>query len=293
MVFFRGRWPAGRRCLAIVGSREADEYGRVVTARLAAAAVAAGWAVVSGGARGVDTAAHEGALAAGGPTVVVLGGGHDRPYPAENRRLFERAAAGGLVLSEYPPTRGPRPAQFLERNRLVAALADAVLVTQAGARSGALATARAAREIGRSVLAVPGDLCYGLGSGGGGLLATGAAAVVGPAHLQAVLQALSRGEPPASAGWPKDPAPSARRGPLPGGWAIAAGSTPPPADPVGSGGGAWLGPLLADGSVLLVDDLVARSGRGTAEVLRAVVALELQGLLERVPGGRVRWVASS
>jgi DNA processing protein len=292
LVFVRGGWPVGRRCLAIVGCRDADEYGLRVTARLAAAAAEAGWVVVSGGARGVDGAAHEGALAAGGRTVVVLGGGHDRPYPAEHRGLFERAERAGAVLSEYPPWRGPRPAQFLERNRLVAALADAVLVTQAGARSGALATSRLARELGRPVLAVPGDVCYGLASGVGGLLATGAAPVVGPAHLVALLAALTRGEPWSAAGWPPDPAPRARRGPLPGGvWPLAGGAA---GGAAGTGGAAvarddaWLMALLDGGAVVLVDDIVARSGRATAEVLRAVVAAELDGLVERVPGGRVR-----
>lgn len=289
VVFARGRWPLGRRTIAIVGARDADEYGRAITRRLAQAAADEGWVVVSGGARGVDGIAHTAALDAGGGTVVVLGGGLERPYPAEHRGLFVRAAEAGMVLTEYPAWRTPRGRQFPERNRLVAALGDVVLVTQARGRSGALATARVARELGRPVLAVPGDVCYRLGSGVAGLLATGATAVVGPAHLRRVLCAIDRGAEAAGAGWPPDPEPEARRGPLPGGWtATPVGGAPQLRDSSAGDGHAWLTASLRDGGVPLVDDVVEQSGRPTAEVLRAIVSLELEGVVERVAGGRVR-----
>ena len=293
LLFVRGRWPIEGPALAIVGSRQADDYGRAVTAALAGAAARAGWVVISGGARGVDGIAHRAALAAGGRTMVVLGSGFRRPYPAEHRTLFQEVAARGALISEYPPCRAPRPSQFPERNRLVAGLADAVLVTQAARRSGALATARSARALGRPVLAVPADVTYGLGAGVGGLLATGASAVVGPRHLRSVLQALARGVTPADAGWPRDPLPRAARSgadvPVwPAADRVAAGED---ADGARSGAGSehgWLLRHLRVGHATRVDDLIARSGRSPGDVLQALVRLELDADVERAAGGSVR-----
>ena len=159
-----GLWSAGdaevlaHPCVAIVGTRAATPYGRGLARLFARDLGAAGCCIVSGLALGIDAAAHESALDAGAPTVGVLGGGHARFFPRRNRELAERiCSAGGAVLSPYEPGAHALPAQFLARNAIVAGLADAVLVVEAPARSGALNTAgHAAGRI--PVLAVPGDV---------------------------------------------------------------------------------------------------------------------------------------
>jgi DNA processing protein len=146
------------RAAAVVGTRAATAYGEFVASDLAAGLAARDVGVVSGGAFGIDGAAHRSALAAEGVTVAVLAGGVDVPYPAGHTALLRRIAEQGLLLSEYPP--GVRPARhrFLTRNRLVAALAGATVVVEAGARSGAANTAAWARALGRAVCAVPGPV---------------------------------------------------------------------------------------------------------------------------------------
>jgi DNA processing protein len=146
------------RAAAIVGTRAATAYGEHVAADFAAGLVERDAAVVSGAAFGIDGAAHRATLAAEGLTVAVLAGGVDAPYPAGHATLLRRIADEGLVVSEYPP--GVRPARyrFLTRNRLVAALAGATVVVEAGARSGAANTAAWARALGRALCAVPGPI---------------------------------------------------------------------------------------------------------------------------------------
>jgi DNA processing protein len=148
----------GRSCVAIVGTRAATPYGRRLALQIAAELGRAGCCILSGLALGIDAAAHEGALGAGALTIGVLGSGHHRFFPRRNRPLAERIlAGGGAVLSPYPPDQPAFRGQFLERNGVVAALADAVLVVEAPSRSGALNTAGwAAGRI--PVLAVPGDV---------------------------------------------------------------------------------------------------------------------------------------
>ncbi|HLI95917.1 MAG TPA: DNA-processing protein DprA [Candidatus Baltobacteraceae bacterium] len=157
-------WSAGsleglrRPTIAIVGTRAATAYGKSLARRFACDLANAGCAIVSGLALGIDAAAHQGALDAGAPTIGILGGGHARFFPQRNRALAERMiAAGGAVLSPFPPEHAAFPSQFLQRNGIVAALADAVVVIEAPARSGSLNTAGwAAGRI--PVFAVPGDV---------------------------------------------------------------------------------------------------------------------------------------
>ncbi|MEJ2539673.1 MAG: DNA-processing protein DprA [Gemmatimonadota bacterium] len=144
--------------VVIVGSRQATAYGRRVAGVLAAMSARAGWTVVSGMALGIDGAAHRGALDAGGATAAVLGSGPDRPSPTAHRRLATAIAQEGVLLSELPPGTPARPHHFPRRNRLLAALADRVVVVEAAKRSGALITARLALELGREVWAVPGPV---------------------------------------------------------------------------------------------------------------------------------------
>jgi DNA processing protein len=162
------------RAAAVVGTRAATAYGEHVAADLAAGLVEHDVAVISGGAYGIDGAAHRAALAGDGITVAVLAGGLDIPYPAGHSALMHRIGAYGLVVTEYPP--GVRPARhrFLIRNRLVAALAGAAVVVEAGLRSGAANTAAWARALGRVVAAVPGPVTSSASTGCHALLRGGA-----------------------------------------------------------------------------------------------------------------------
>ncbi len=159
-----GLWVAGQLgglrapCVAVVGTRAPSDEGRRRARRLAEELARAGVCVVSGLALGIDGAAHEGALAAGAPTIGVLGGGHDHFFPPRHRELAARiVAGGGAVVSPFAPQAEPRPWQFLARNGVIAGLADAVLIVEAAARSGALNTAGHAADRGIPVLAIPGD----------------------------------------------------------------------------------------------------------------------------------------
>jgi DNA processing protein len=163
-----------QRAAAVVGTRAATSYGEHVAADLAVGLAERDVAVVSGGAYGIDGAAHRAALSVDGLTVAVLAGGLDIPYPAGHSALLHRIATDGLLVTEYPP--GVRPARhrFLTRNRLVAALAGAAVVVEAGLRSGAANTAAWARVLGRIVGAVPGPVTSSASSGCHVLLRSGA-----------------------------------------------------------------------------------------------------------------------
>ncbi|MGZ4556323.1 MAG: DNA-processing protein DprA [Mycobacteriaceae bacterium] len=146
------------RAVAMVGTRAASGYGEHVTAEFTHDLAADGWTIVSGAAYGIDGAAHRAALGARGPTVAVLACGVDRCYPSGHGALLSQIARSGLVVSEYPLGTTPAKHRFLARNRLVAALSDAVVVVEAGWRSGARSTATWARNLGRPVMAVPGPV---------------------------------------------------------------------------------------------------------------------------------------
>jgi DNA processing protein len=175
VLFVRGRVGAlAERAVAIVGSREGTPEGRDLAFRLAFRLAEEGWASVSGLARGVDTAAHRGTLSAGGETIAVLGCGPDIPYPEENRDLFERIAEEGLLVSEFAPGMPPISGNFPRRNRLLAAIASAVVLVECRRRSGALVTCRHALEQGREIFVVPGWPGHPLAAGPLQLLRDGA-----------------------------------------------------------------------------------------------------------------------
>jgi DNA processing protein len=153
------------RSVAVVGSRAATAYGAYVAAEFSASVAARGVAVVSGGAFGVDAAAHRGALSADGVTIAVLACGVDTPYPAAHAELFDAIAAQGVLVSEWPPGRNVSRLRFLVRNRVIAALANGTVVVEAAARSGALNTARHARDLNRRLMAVPGPITSDLSAG--------------------------------------------------------------------------------------------------------------------------------
>ncbi len=186
-----GLWVRGRpslrmwalRSVAVVGARACTEYGAHMAATLAAGLAEQGWVVVSGGAYGVDGAAHRGALGAGGATVAVLACGVDRPYPRGHTRLISRIAEQGLVIGELPPGDHPTPSRFILRNRVIAALTRGTVVVEAAHRSGSLVTARAAQRLGRHTMGVPGPATSGLSAGVHDLLRGEAALVTDVADV--------------------------------------------------------------------------------------------------------------
>ncbi len=273
MLFIKGTLAPDAERVAIVGSRDADRYGLEVAARFASALGAAGVVVVSGGALGIDAAAHRACVEQGRPTVAVLGCGLDVTYPREHERLYARIVEqGGALVSLWPPGTQPAPRNFLIRNRLIAALSDAVLVARAGATSGALNTAEAAGKLGRPLFAVPGNIGEPLSAGTNALLESGTAkAAASPAALASVIGAL-RGRvsgqgarAPADAGARPIIAPAPDRG-----QALA------PRERA-------LYEMLGAGP-LQYDALLAKSGLPPSELAGALLQLELVGLCEERVG---------
>ncbi len=261
-----GSDPADRPAVAIVGSRSATGYGRGVAAWLAEAAADAGVHVVSGGAVGIDGAAHGSSLDRPGGTTVVLGCGHDVPYPRPHAGpdgLFDRVRrAGGRIGSESLPQDQPVPHAVRSRNRLIAALADAVVVVEGRERSGSLITASWAADLGLPVLAVPGDVRAPGSAAPHQLLRDGAAVCTGPEDLVAAVAAGVV-------------VPDDARQPT-----LAAGGLDP-----------WLQAPLAAAwpRSMSLARVVAASGRGTHEVLAAVTRGQVAGLLTRdLDGIRLR-----
>jgi DNA processing protein len=164
--------------VAIVGARACSSYGAQVARMLGRELAAAGVVVVSGLARGIDAEAHRGALETEGQTVAVLGCGIDRDYPAAHAELARRISESGGIVSEYEPGIEPAPWRFPARNRIIAALADAVVIVEARSRSGALITVDLAMEIGRPIYAVPGEITSALSAGTNELLQHGHATAI-------------------------------------------------------------------------------------------------------------------
>lgn len=237
--------------VAVVGARRASAYGREVAEHLGHELARGGAAVISGMARGVDAAAHRGALSAGGQTVAVWGSGPDVVYPPEHAALAEEIGACGALVTEYPPGTPPLARHFPERNRLIAALARVIVVVEADERSGALVTARLALDEGRDVMAVPGSIFSRLSAGPNGLLRAGASPVVAASDVLEVVGLAARQE----------------RNP----------GEPPP----------FLAHVPA-GEAVSVDHVAAASGRPVAEVLDELLRLELNGWLVREADGRYR-----
>jgi DNA processing protein len=265
--------------VAIVGARNASANGRMF-AKALAGKLAGELVITSGLARGIDTAAHEGALAVGGGTIAVIASGIDVPYPEDNAGLMARIGESGAVVTERPLGSVPQARHFPRRNRLIAGLSLGVVVVEAAPQSGSLITARLAAEQGREVMAVPGSPLDPRHRGTNQLLRDGATliesaddvrAALGP--FQTVPEAPPKPRPSASPRRisPPEPQPSTRA----------------PAPPATDGDLASrvrerLGP-----EPLLVDELIRQCHASTAEVQRALLELELDGRIERHPGNRV------
>jgi DNA processing protein len=238
-----------RPAVALVGSRAASPHGLAVAERLGADLAARGIVVVSGLARGVDSAAHRGALAGGGSTVAVLGSGADVIYPPEHAALAREIERTGVVMSELAPGTPPLPLFFPLRNRIISGLSRAIVVIEAGEKSGSLITARLALDQGREVLAVPGNVLSGRNRGAHGLLRDGAKIVE---DADDILEELGLPAKGAGAAVPADP--------------VLACLTPgEPAD---------------------LDAIAERSGVAPARLLPRLFELELKGLVARAGGGR-------
>lgn len=252
-------WVQGRMelldypCVAVVGSRAGTSYALTVAERLGADLATRGVAVVSGLARGVDAAAHRGAVEAGGPTIGVLGCGVDVAYPPEHAPLIEAVRRCGAVLSELAPGTDPRPAFFPRRNRIISGLSRAVVVVEAGEKSGSLITARTALEQGRDVLAVPGNVLTGRNKGGHALLRDGARLVESADDVMDELQM---------------------------GRLIDARPSMPDA------GGDGLLSSLPVGEAWDADQIALFTGLSVGVLLPRLLELELDGKLSRKPGGR-------
>jgi len=271
VLFLRGReWPDFEVCVAIVGTRRSTPYGRAVAHRLARDFARWGWTVVSGMARGIDAAAHAGALDAGGHTIGVLGSGHEHEYPAANRDLYRRMRRGGLLVSEFWPSERPGRHTFPRRNRIIGALGRAVVVVEAGERSGALNTAALATEIGKEVLAVPGRIDAPSAQGVLGLLRRGAGVVAGVRDVFDAVGWVHDYEPPAESGTPGSMRPPPRAGRVEDARVLRA--------------------LCGQG--LTADETAAQTGLDVGRTLAALGRLEVDGRVARGPGGRFEIVST-
>jgi DNA processing protein len=273
VLYLRGTLPT-RPAVAIVGARHPSPYGREAATLFARDLAAAGVVVVSGFARGIDTAAHEGALlAAGGKTVAVLGCGLDVDYPRHSRQLADRIAEHGAVLSELPCGWAPRAHQFPLRNRLIAALGLGVLVVEARLGSGSLITVRHALDLGREVWVVPGRIFDELALGPNSLARDGATPVLHPRHVLEQLPALAPG-------WHPDADRSTGAAPAVASLAGSQSAVGPPPSELGE----RLLATLVPGDPQPVEALAAALGLPIDRVLVCLLELELSGLLERLPG---------
>lgn len=184
VIYLRGSLkPEDEWAVGIVGTRRMTAYGRIVTEDTAHLLAANGVTVVSGLARGVDAAAHNAAIQGGGRTIAVMGSGVDRIYPPEHRRLADQIIECGVLISDYPPGTPPEASNFPPRNRLISGLSLAVLIVEAGVRSGALITAQFAAEQGRDVFAVPGNINAPQSAGPNRLIRDGATPLLDPRNL--------------------------------------------------------------------------------------------------------------
>ncbi len=259
----RGEPLTGGPAVAMVGARQATPYGRAVAARFAEELAQAGVTVVSGMARGIDAAAHEGALRGNGHTIAVLGSGIDVVYPAEHAGLAERIASSGTLLSERPVGAPPLAGHFPARNRVIAGMTQGTVVVEAAEHSGSLITARIALDQGREVFAVPGRIDSPLSAGTHRLIQQGAKLT---ATVDDVLHEIV-------------PALRARAGASP----LPPTNDASAQDPSGE-------PLihLLTGGPLALDELIRSSGLAASHVLARVLDLELRGLVVQLPGQQVQ-----
>lgn len=259
---------ADRQAVAIVGSRNCTAYGRKAAERIAGGLARAGYTIVSGLARGIDGAAHQGALGAGGRTIAVMAGGLSRIYPPEHVALSVGVENAGCLISETPMTFQPLPAMFPARNRIISGLSRAVVIIEAGDKSGSLITAGHAAEQGREVFVVPGNVDNPASAGSLRLIRKGARLV---RDADDVLEDLAGIAPLV---------------PRPNSDAPAAESTAPPSAAPPPGLDATqqqIWEMLGDGRVP-IDDLVRATGIGVAQLNGILMMMEMKKIVRRLPG---------
>ncbi len=290
VLWLRGRIePDDRFAVALVGSRNASEEGLAAARRLGREGAAAGLAIVSGLAKGIDAQAHRGALEAGGRTLAVLGCGLNHVYPRENARLYEEIAGRGALVSEFPPDVGPLAINFPRRNRVIAGLSLATVVVEAGERSGALITARLASELGREVAALPGRAGASHARGANRLIKNGAALVENMREVMLeirprLLEGLPEKGGGAAALNEEPPAPLSVACPLPG--APEASQAPRAAEKAPA-------PDTPEARVLTVlesgpkdaDSLIRALGLDAGGASALLLNMEIEGRLRRLPSG--------
>jgi DNA processing protein len=258
--------PRDRHAVAIVGSRHTTSYGRECASSFAAQFARAGFTVVSGLARGIDTSAHQGALKAGGRTIAVLGGGLHDIYPPENRALAEEIAASGAVISEFQLGREPDKTTFPIRNRIVSGLSQGVVVVEAGLSSGAMITANVAAEQGKSVFAIPGRIDSPTSQGTHNLIKNGAKLAESVSDVLDDLGSLFTAVSRSAARPPEESARAAQiRIPL-------------------SGAEQTIMQRLMEDDRLDIDTLVRQSGLPAATVSATLLMLEMKRLVKTLPG---------
>lgn len=266
-----GWQPGDANAVALVGSRHCTGYGRKMAAEIAAGLCRAGIAVVSGLARGIDGAAHRGALDAGGRTHAVLAGGLSKIYPPEHAELADEVAARGALISETPMTVAPQPGMFPARNRIISGMSRAVVIVEANAKSGALITAEHALEQGREVFAVPGNVDSAASAGCLELIRKGAKLVRSAEDVLEDLRGLSL---------PVEPPGGVKRKPA----AEPARVDPPPPPPVLEPEHQRVWDALA--TVRHGDDLARELGLPVSELAKLLMKMEMKRLIRRLPGNQ-------
>ena len=265
-LYRRGRFDVGgNRCVAIIGSRRTTLYGQATAKKLASELARIGFCVASGLARGIDTAAHEGALSVGGKTVAVLGTGIDIIYPPENLALYRQIEADGAVLSEFPFGRRADRQSFAMRNRIVAGMSEAVIVVESDVDGGAMITARFAGEQGRLLFAVPGRIDQPTSAGCHQLIRDGATLLTSVDDLLSELNYLDGLRPSAI---PQKPADAAA--------GIPANLTPDEAR---------VFECFRGGAILSPDALAAQTGLPAATLSSTLMMLELKRLIAKRADG--------
>ncbi len=257
VLYYQGPKPVWQPAVALVGTRKPSTYGLRWAKKLGYELTRAGFLVVSGLATGIDGAAHQGALEAGGATVAVLGCGVELCYPSHHRGLYAQIRERGVILSEYPRLTPPNSAFFPRRNRIISGLTQATIVIEAGVRSGALISAQLALDYGREVFALPGELDNPQAAGALHLISQGATPVLG---IEDLIQRLGP--------------PQAVQLPLP----VPADLTPLEEH--------VLGQLTPEPQI--IEYLIQNTALGTGDITAVLMLLELKGLAVQLPGLRYR-----
>jgi DNA processing protein len=266
VLYYRGAIDAAENqgskpLIGIVGTRSPSEYGKRWTRKMSMTLAQNGFTVVSGMAEGIDTAAHQGCLEAGGRTIAVLGTGVDVVYPPRNQQLYEQILTQGLVVSEFPSQTPPERAHFPRRNRIIAGLCRAVLVMEAPTKSGALITARFTNDFGRDVYVLPGSLDNPRSHGCLGLLNKGAMVILSEGHLLELLGTMPQLDAVLPAAFEQ----------------LSLPDLEPELQQVLT--------TIASESIPF-DAIVQQTGYATGIVASALLQLELMGLVSQLPGMR-------